>query len=260
LIPFVVWLGRYGRLPVAAFVLSLYAVGTSGIIDFGGDPLAPEVWFFNPFAWQLVFFTGFAFMRGWIPAPPVDHRLIIAALLVVVVLIPLANPLLVESSDSLRAGNQALWPLVDKTHFRPLRLVHFLAVAYLAWVVAGEGGRRLTGPVVAVCCKVGQQALGVFMAGIVLSLAAGIVLDLTGRNFVLATAVNLAGCALLVAVAYMADYFKRQPWLALNGTGIRPARGAAGPSPAAAQSHALASRPDEAMADFGPGSRIVPAE
>ncbi|MDX2257355.1 MAG: OpgC domain-containing protein, partial [Hyphomicrobiaceae bacterium] len=46
LIPFVVWLGRYGRLPVAAFVLSLYAVGTSGIIDFGGDPLAPEVWFF----------------------------------------------------------------------------------------------------------------------------------------------------------------------------------------------------------------------
>lgn len=33
----------------------------------GGAP--GRTWFFDPFAWQLMFFTGFAFGMGWLPKP-----------------------------------------------------------------------------------------------------------------------------------------------------------------------------------------------
>ena len=45
-------------------------------LNFPAEPWSERKWFFNPFGWQLVFFTGFAFMRGWIPAPPVRAWLI----------------------------------------------------------------------------------------------------------------------------------------------------------------------------------------
>ena len=36
-----------------------------------GEQWSDRTWFFNPFGWQLVFFTGFALMAGWLPRPPV---------------------------------------------------------------------------------------------------------------------------------------------------------------------------------------------
>ncbi len=215
LLPAVVLVERhFGRLAVAAFILSVYAIGTTGAISLPEAPGTTGIWYFNPFAWQLIFYTGFAFMRGWLPAPPVDRRQMIAAASVLVVLMPFAFVPLVDNVDILRHGNHALWPLIDKTTFRPLRLLHFLSFAYLVWVLAGEGGRHLKGPFVAMCCKVGQQALGVFMAGIVLSQIAGIILDQTGRGLVSTSLINIVGCALLIATAYTAAYFKGQPWVA----------------------------------------------
>ena len=35
-----------------------------------GDDDWQRRWFLNPFGWQLVFFTGFSFAMGWLPAPP----------------------------------------------------------------------------------------------------------------------------------------------------------------------------------------------
>ncbi|MDX2259292.1 MAG: OpgC domain-containing protein [Hyphomicrobiaceae bacterium] len=209
LIPVVMLAERHGgRAAAGALVIGMWVIGTTGLVDFPEAPNSTSSWFFNPFAWQLLFFTGFAFARGWLPVPPVDKRLIIAALSVVIVLMPFAFAPLVDSVDVLRNGNQALWPVVSKTYFRPLRLLHFLSVAYLAWVAVGVSGQHLKGPVVAVVCKVGQQALPTFMAGVILSLAAGIVLDLIGRDFVRTSLVNMAGIGLLVATAYVAAYFK----------------------------------------------------
>ena len=50
-------------------------------INFPAEPWSNREWFFNPFGWQLLFFTGFALMRGWIPAPPVKTWLIVLALI-----------------------------------------------------------------------------------------------------------------------------------------------------------------------------------
>ena len=54
------------------------------------EPWSERHWFFNPFGWQLVFFTGFAFMAGWIPPPPRHRLLVIVTGVIVLVIIPLA--------------------------------------------------------------------------------------------------------------------------------------------------------------------------
>lgn len=169
-------------------------------------------WFFNPFGWQLVFFTGFSFMRGWLPAPKADSRLIWAAIIYVVVTMPLEWEPALLTFDSLMQTRQAIGPLIHKGHEGLLRFVHFLALAYLAYVAVGEGGRNLKGPVVRVVAKVGTQSLGVFMSGIILSFIAGPFLNVVGRDILTVTIANAGGIAMLIAIAYIVSWYKAAPW------------------------------------------------
>ena len=174
-------------------------------------------WFFNPFAWQLVFFTGFALMAGWLPAPPVHRALIWLATGIVLFSVPFAWGKVYAQFDILREIRQSAAPLFSKTDFGILRFVHFLALAYLGWVAVGPGGARLrrdglAGRVIALICRVGQQSLAVFAASMVLARVLGAFLKLAGGGPVAALIVNLAGFALIIGVAWIAAYFKSQPW------------------------------------------------
>ncbi|TAG14771.1 MAG: OpgC domain-containing protein, partial [Rhodobacterales bacterium] len=174
-------------------------------------------WYFNPFAWQLVFFTGFALMAGWIPAPPVRRSLVWLAAGIVVLSVPLAWGKIIGQVEVIRDIRQSAAPLFDKTNFGILRFVHFLALGYLAWVAVGPMGARLrhagwVGEIVALVCRVGQQSLAVFAASMVLARVLGAVLNLAGGGALAALAVNLAGFALIIAVARLAAFFKSQPW------------------------------------------------
>ena len=176
-----------------------------------------RVWFFNPFAWQLVFFTGFALMAGWLPPPPVHRGLVALAVAVVVISVPFAWYRIIDASDLVRDWRRDWWPLIDKTNFGILRHAHFLALAYLAWVAAGQGGARLlrggvAGAVIAVVSQVGQQSLAVFAASMVMARVLGAILHLAGGGALPALLVNLAGIALVIAVARLAAVFKAKPW------------------------------------------------
>jgi hypothetical protein len=340
MIPIVMALHRAGGSgAVAAFVLVIWAAaalaGFARVAEGAGEgpwlrdaavalgaglsemnlPATPDgahVWFFNPFSWQLVFFTGFAFGMGWLPAPPVSRRLALAAAVFAVACVPFAwhklyigvyfaeGAALPRWLWEVRSGAAALH---DKTTFGALRYLHFLAIAYLAWIAVGPAGTRLShglaaavvpealrrrrllraaalaaltapyawddvlrqaapgafeamarllpfapGPqtgalalahvaallaalwnglsdrarafllrdaVVAatpVLRRVGTQSLAVFMASIPLSQLCGLALDHAGRNLVTVAAVNLAGMAALVGVAYGVSWIKSQPW------------------------------------------------
>ena len=206
------------RMALALSVIIWFAA-TFGILDLPAEPWSDRTWFFNPFAWQLLFFTGFAFMRGWLPAPPVDRRLIVLALGVVLATIPFAYYRLLLAFPSLDAVSAALKPLTTKSEFGVLRYVHFLSVAYLAWVAVGPDGERLTSNsawnhVVGIVQKVGQQSLAVFLASLVLAQGLGVVRDIAwGRGvWGWTVAINLVGFAGLIAVAYIAAWYKSQPW------------------------------------------------
>ena len=222
LIPVMMGLARVDvRLALLASVL-LWIAATAGMnlpAELWFTKPSERPWFFNPFAWQLVFFTGFALMSGWLPAPPVHRLLVWVAVGIILISIPFAWGKIFSQIDLLRDIRKAMQPLFSKTDFCILRYVHFLALAYLAWVAAGPEGIRLRqegwiGMAISLICRVGQQSLAVFAASMVLARLLGAVLKLAGSGPLAALAVNLAGFALIIAVARIAAYFKSQPWKA----------------------------------------------
>lgn len=244
MLPLVMALKQLGRAYVFAGVLATWFCATNGWVNLPAEPWSDRVWYFNPFAWQLVFFTGFAFMRGWLPAPPFDRRLIVAAVAIVLAVIPFHHSWFLTNVPALNEARNDLGLLVDKTGFGALRYLHFLCLAYLAYALAGPNGdnlRALKGPVVRVCCKVGQQALGVFLSGQLLAMLGGVFLDQLGHSFINTAFVNLTGFALLIAVAYIAAYFKSAPWISGGKQIVRPAS-----APVAAAGNRDAARPNEA--------------
>ena len=243
LIPVMMALARVDVRLALGFSVVLWAAGTAGLnlpAELWFERPSVRPWFFNPFTWQLVFFTGFALMAGWLPAPPVRPWLIGLALAVVLLSVPFAWHKIIGASEFVRDWRREWSFLFSKTDFGILRYVHFLALAYLAWVAAGPGGARLrrdgiAGAVVAVVSQVGQQSLAVFAASMVLARGLGAVLNLAGGGPLAALAVNLAGFAALIAVARIAAFFKARPWktsaragqpharpMAENASAVRP--------------------------------------
>ena len=181
-------------------------------------------WFFNPFAWQLVFYTGFALVRGWIPRPPVNALWVSVAALITIGMMSLSHVAIREWgfawAQDWRSAN-AMW--ITKTDIGLVRYIHFLAVAYLAYAIAGEGGRHLIvqgktalGKVakffVTILTKVGQQSLAVFIVSMILSIVVGFTLDITGDGHLPVALSNILGWAFLIGIAYSAAWFKSQPW------------------------------------------------
>ncbi len=132
------------------------AVWAGSRVQFLNLPYSPwgdGTWFFNPFGWQILFFTGFAFGMGWLKPPPVDRRLILLALVVLIVSVPFAwfkiyegwylAPQSALQADIL-AAREALTPLHWKTWQGIFRYLHFLALAYVFWVAAGPRGQALS--------------------------------------------------------------------------------------------------------------------
>jgi hypothetical protein len=169
-------------------------------------------WFFNPFAWQLLFYTGFFLGAGWLKAPPSRTWLAAFCVLFLILSIPVSHYPTFSRVGWLSALRNHMEPLVAKTDLGILRWLHFLCLAYLA--VALLKGRehvlnvRLAEPFV----KTGQKALPVFVTGMTLSLLAGMVLDVWGRGIVSIAVVNTAGIGVLILSAYVVAWFKSQPW------------------------------------------------
>ena len=197
------------------------------------EPWSERKWFFNPFGWQLIFFTGFALMRGWIPKPPVHIALIVIATVIVIANVPLSNIgvraiardwfFVTETGNPVISARVALKPFIDKSDFGLFRFIHFLALAYLAWVLAGDKGNNLLargtgilaliwGHALKIILKVGQQSLAVFVVSMFTARVMGFVMDQVGRGTGMTLLVNLGGALLLIATAYGAGWFKSQPW------------------------------------------------
>ena len=73
LIPVTVALARVDPRLALLLCVALWAAAAAGLnlpADLWSSKGSDRTWFFNPFAWQLVFFTGFALMAGWLPRPP----------------------------------------------------------------------------------------------------------------------------------------------------------------------------------------------
>lgn len=169
-------------------------------------------WFFNPFAWQFLFYTGFFLGAGWIKPPPVCRWLTIACAAFVVLSIPLSHFPTYSSFHWLDTLRGHLEPFVDKTNLGILRWVHFICLAYLAVAVLKGREHVLHRKAGAPFVKTGQQALPVFLTGTAMSFMGGMALDAWGRSIPKTLVVNAIGIALLILAAIVVAWFKSQPW------------------------------------------------
>ncbi|MEM7444973.1 MAG: OpgC domain-containing protein [Pseudomonadota bacterium] len=177
-------------------------------------PNSDRPWFFNPFGWQLIFFTGLSLSMGWLKPPPVSKWLIGGAVLIIVIGVLLGHWPLWRNYESLTEIREAIRPWLNKTNFGILRYIHFLAAAYLV-VVALKGHEKwLASPLGRPIMKCGQQSLPVFLFAMALSRYAGIALDHTGRELIWVLIVNAIAIATLIGIAYLLGWLKSEPWRA----------------------------------------------
>jgi hypothetical protein len=218
MVPIVMALQRVHLYAAIGFCVGLYAAAWILDLNFPAEPWSDRRWFFNPLCWQLLFFTSFMIARGWIKPPPFTPRLLAAAALFVLVMIPVSRwqiymqvPVLEAVSDWLRMR----WHEQEgifKTNHHPLRYLHILALAYLGvWLVQGREQALLTWPW-RIVVKVGQQALATFLTSMALAWILTIALDQLGREPLTVAAANIVGLATVVAVAYVVGWYKSEPW------------------------------------------------
>jgi len=205
---------------LARFYFAL-ALGLSALVYLGGnlfdwdlsaDPLSERVWFFNPFAWQFMFFTGFAFGAGWLRIPPASRFLIALALSVVVVSVPFGHEPTFRRFSWLLEWRLSHEPLVDKTHLGILRWIHFLALAYLMNQLFHRKAHWLYMALPRWIATVGRQSLPMFLFGAFLSYLGGMALDWTDRGAFIALCVNAVGLGLMFLAAAGLSWLDSKPW------------------------------------------------
>jgi hypothetical protein len=212
IMPLLMLLSRVHKALPIILSLSLYLAVPVFKLELPAELAYERPWFFNPYAWQMLFYTGFAFSNGWIKPPPVCRILTVLCSVYVILSIPLSYFPFYSNFRWLDNLRTDLNPFVDKTNLGILRYFHFLCMAYMAVVLLKGRERILNGKVAAPIVKTGQQALPVFLTGIAMSFMGGMALDVWGRSISKNIAVNAAGMILLVLTAYVVAWFKSQPW------------------------------------------------
>lgn len=178
-------------------------------------------WYFDPFAWQLLFVLG-AFLAVRTSAS--DGSLPPRPWLSTLCWIYLAFAFL----ESFPAGAFGLPPIKpfampppDKTHLSFLRVLDVLAWMQIVFSNAGMrawAASRFVWPL-DVC---GRHSLEVFVLGCLLGLVSRLVLHTFGTSVILQLAVNAAGLAAMVALAAWLDRDTRRGRGQLTPSSVRP--------------------------------------
>lgn len=228
--PAVLWALR--RWPNAVLGLSFLIYAVVQVTHWNLAAYPRGRWFFNPLAWQFLFVLGAwcalnatdGFWRRLRPGlfAPLAGLYLLFALAIVLTWIAPAYGALVPQWLA-----KVLYP-IDKTNLDPLRVLHFLAQAYLVTLlVAPQSGFlnwRAAQPIV----RCGQQSLHVFCAGVFLSFAAHFVLTEFHRGLAVQFAVSTAGIGLMIALAYLMAWYRHADMPRPQPAHAAPAVGAPG--------------------------------
>jgi hypothetical protein len=212
MVPVAMLLARINPVLVPAASLALYVATNALGLNFLANADEQAEWYFNPLAWQLIFFTGFALGRGWIVVPLDSKPLLWGSILMLVVGLAISLPVAFEHVMWIDALRIWIMEHSNKTNLDPLQYGHFLASAYVAVVILRGRETILLAPPLRPFVKCGQQALAVFLSGMVLSHIGGMVFDHLGTGAAVQIAVNVVSFALLLVVAYGVAWFKATPW------------------------------------------------
>jgi len=169
-------------------------------------------WFFNPFAWQLMFVIG-----AWCAldgaeklGPLIRSPLTLAAAVAYVVfafLIVMTWHVPQWAHFVPKWLTQVMYP-IDKSNLHVLRLVHFLALAAITIRYVPGDWPPLRRPVLRPLILCGQHSLALFCFGVFLSFAGHFILVEISNRIVVQFLVSAAGIVLMVAAAWAMSWYK----------------------------------------------------
>jgi hypothetical protein len=201
---------RWPRAVLAAS-LALYAATCHFDWNLTGYP-AEKVWFFNPMAWQVVFYTG-AVMAVMAPRLVWMDRwrwpVSVAAFLFLCFAAFIALSWHYNSLERLIPEwlSRQLYP-IDKTNVDILRFLHFLSIAWLVRLAIPPHAAFLRWRVFEPLRRCGEHSLQIFCVGTFLALSAEVVDAQFDESLLAQFFVSIAGIAIMIAFAYAATWFK----------------------------------------------------
>jgi hypothetical protein len=211
LFPMALWLLRRAPTVALGASVALYVVAWQFNLNL---PAFPEgVWYFNPFAWQLLFVFGAwcalggATRLGPLLNSPVTTAIAIAYLLFAFFIalswtVPRLTPFMPLWLEEL------IYP-IDKTNLDVLRFAHFLALAALTVRFVPRTWSMLNswGFYPAILC--GQHSLEIFCLGVFLAFAGHFAMvEISGAVW-MQILISLLGIMLMIATATLITWYKR---------------------------------------------------
>ncbi|MDU8359884.1 OpgC domain-containing protein [Pseudomonas syringae group sp. J309-1] len=198
-------IGLYLMVPLLGWNISAYEGG--------------GVWYFNPVAWQLLFVLGgaCALTAESKPSTDIEPRpltrqplLMISAMYLLVAAVmafswkfPVLHPVLMPQFVA-----DGLYP-INKTDLGPLRLLHFLALAYCVAKLLPAQNTWVKSWPAQQACRMGRYSLEIFCLGVLLAPMADMINALAGDTWPMQICTALLGLGLMMLMAAWLDLNKR---------------------------------------------------
>jgi len=167
-------------------------------------------WFFNPFAWQLLFVIGSWCALGGARriSPILYSRPVVAACVIYLVFSAALQLSWLFPSLAVRMPGWLMILPLDKTGLSGWRLFHFLALAALVIYYVPFDAKFLRSNWARPLILCGEHSLEIFCLGVFLSFSAHFVLTEISSLIAMQIAVSLAGIAVMVTVAALMTWYK----------------------------------------------------
>jgi hypothetical protein len=172
-------------------------------------------WYFNPFAWQLLFvFGAWCGLSGAVKiAPLIRSRAVLALALVWIAfsfLIVMTWHVPMLDAMVPKWLIHVIYP-IDKSDLDMFRLIHFLALAVVFVRYIPRSWPMLHSRVLRPLVLIGQHSLPMFCLGVFLSFAAHWFLVQIEGDVIAQILVSVAGMMAMVGAAWLLDRFKAVP-------------------------------------------------
>jgi hypothetical protein len=171
-------------------------------------------WYFNPFAWQLLFFLGaWTALGGAQAIQSIIRTKAVFCLAITYIVFAFVVTMATHATDL--ANLLPDWILApfdpnDKTNLAPYRVLHLIALVVVVTRFLAADSPILQWRSLAPLIKCGQHSLEVFCIGIVLSFCAHAAIETSQNSLSVQILVGATGVLLMTASAYYWTWSNRQ--------------------------------------------------
>ena len=170
------------------------------------------VWFFNPFAWQLLFVFGAWCALGGAKrlAPVLQSRTVLAvAIAYLAFAFVITLTWYIEPLGRLVPNWLSEWMYpIDKTNLDVLRFAHFLALAAVTVRFVPRDWPGLKSPILQPAIRCGQHSLEIFCLGVFLAFAGQFVISEYSGGPLIQIGISFTGIIIMIGTANLISWYK----------------------------------------------------